>query len=516
MAALPDVTPLLRLYANRRLRRLQSLDPVETQRRQLLRLVAVARNTRFGQDHGFEQIRTVADFQAAVPLRRYEDFWRDYWQAAFPHYHDIGWPGRVPFLAVSSGTTSGASKFLPCTRDILRNHRRSALDVLVHHLANRPDSRIFAGKSFMVGGSTDFREEAPGVRSGDLSGIVAATVPAWAQLLSYPPKDIALMSDWDQKLETLARDCRSHPIRLLSGTPSWLLVLLERVMALDADDGLNRPPFADLDLLIHGGTAFGAYHDRFRAMLRPGVDFREVYPASEGFVAVADRGFGDGLRMQLDTGLFYEFVPLDELDSSNPTRHWIGTVETGVNYALVLSSCAGLWSYVIGDTVRLVDRAPPRLLVTGRTAAMLEAFGERLIVEELEAGVQAGAAAAGVDVTDFSAGAVMPTVGQDRGHHLFIVEWAAQPDSVGAALQAFAAAMDAKLSELNDDFRAHRTVMDPPDIRIVPPGTFAAWMKARGRAGGQNKVPRVIVRQELLDDLAAFSDAAIRAGRPPV
>lgn len=515
MVALPDATPLLRLYANRRRRRLQALDPVATQRDLLLRLVRRAAGTRFGRDHDFGGIRTVEDFQARVPLRRYEDFWRDYWQPAFPHCHDIGWPGRVPFLAVSSGTTAGTSKYLPCTGDILRMHRRSALDVLVHHLATGPASRVFGGKSFMVGGSTAFRREAPGVHSGDLSGIVAATMPRWARPFAYPPRHIAHLSDWDEKLEVLAQQSRRQPIRMISGTPSWLLVLMERVLALNAADGRGGPPFPGLDLLIHGGTGFGGYHDRFRAMVGPDVDFREVYPASEGFVAVADRGFGDGLRMQLDTGIFFEFVPLDRLDADTPPRHWIGTVEPGVNYALVLSTCAGLWGYVIGDTVRLVDTAPPRLLITGRTAAMLEAFGERLIIEELEAGVQAGAVAAGVQVTDFSAGAVMPTAGRDRGHHLFVVEWAAPPAAPDAARAAFAAAMDARLADLNDDFRAHRTVMDPPDIRVVPPGTFAAWMKARGRAGGQNKVPRVILRQDLLDDLTAFADAAIRAGAPP-
>ena len=501
-----DATRLLRLYARRRRRQLAREDPVRAQERTLLRLVRQARQTRFGRDHGFAGIASVADFQARVPLRRYEGFWADYWRSAFPDLADQTWPGPVPYLAVTSGTTSGVTKYIPWTMAMNRANVRAGLDVLVHHVTARPASRVLGGKAFMLGGSSDLAYQAPGVRSGDLSGIAVVTQPRWVRSFSYPPRAIALMTDWEAKIDRLAADSPSQDIRVLTGTPSWLLVLFDRLVArCGVEHAVDAYP--NLELLIHGGVHFGPYHRRFEAFLAGShAELREVYPASEGFIAVADRGTGEGLRLIVDNGLFFEFVPLGELDAARPTRHWLATVEPDVNYAVVLSSCAGLWAYVLGDTVRFVERRPPRLLITGRTSYWLSAFGEHLIGEEIEAAVTTAAASVGTSVTDYAVGALFPETPGEPGRHLFVVECA---ECMGERhIEGFAAALDRALAEANDDYRAHRQDdlgMAAPRIAAMPPGSFAEWMKRRGKLGGQHKVPRVITDLELFEDLRAFA-----------
>lgn len=489
-----DITPLLKAYAWQRQRALDRLDAAAAQERTLTQLLRRAANTRFGRDHGYSRIRNVADFQRAVSLRRYEDFWRDYWQTPFPVLDDVTWPGRVPFFALSSGTTSGNTKYIPVTQAMRRSNTRAGLDVLTHHIRAKPSTRFFGGKSFMLGGSTALTEEAPGIFSGDLSGIAAKTLPRWAAPYAFPPGDLALLSDWEEKVARLAALSLDQDIRVLTGTPSWVLILLERVRALRDARG-EAALYPTLDLFIHGGVNFAPYRQRFLDFFAGRViDFREVYPASEGFIAAADRGFGEGLRLNADHGLFFEFVPLDELDSGNPTRHWAATIETGVNYAVVMSTCAGLWSYVIGDTVRFVETKPPRLLITGRTSYMMSAFGEHLIGEEVETAVAEAAAALTLDVTDYAMGAEYPSNAEALGGHLFVVEFAAGPPPA-ITLADFAGRIDAALRRLNADYAAHRAEgfgLRAPSVRPVPPGTFRDWMKSRGKLGGQHKVPRII------------------------
>ncbi|KGM35415.1 GH3 family acyl-acid amido synthetase [Inquilinus limosus] len=502
-----DATPAFRLTTALRRRRLRRLDPVESQRRTLFQLLRRAAGTRFGRDHGFGHIADIAAFQAAVPLRRYEEMWRDYWQPAFPIIEDVSWPGRIPFFAVSSGTTSGRSKYIPVTDAMRRSNVRGGFDLTAWHLGARPRSRMFGGRSLMLGGSTALTEEAPGVFSGDLSGIAARTLPPWARRFVFPGPDLALLTDWEEKLDRIARGSLELPIRSVSGTTSWLLIFLERVRQLrrargDAPD----PPYPSLDLLVPGGVALAPYRPRLEQTIAgTAAEIREVYAASEGFIAVQDGGVGEGLRLNLDHGLFLEFVPVEELGSPRPTRHWIADAEPGVNYAVVLTSCAGLWAYVLGDTVRLVGRDPPRVLITGRTSYGLSAFGEHLIAEEVERAIADAAAATGADIADFAVTAVFPDEATPVGRHRWLVEFAAPPGPNAAA--RFAAMLDARLSALNDDYAAHRaggTGMGPPEVVAVPPGRFAAWMKSRGRLGGQNKVPRLIADPGLAAELAAF------------
>jgi len=500
-----DLTPALRLYARGRRAKLAKLNNIEEQWRQLIALVRKAAMTRFGREHGFQGITDVAAFQAAVPLRRYDDFWRGYWRPAFPVLEDVSWPGRVPFFAVTSGTTSGASKYIPVTRAMNRSNVRAGLDLLSHHVAHRPRSKIFGGKSFMLGGSTDLVREAKDIYSGDLSGIAIKRLPWWAGPIAFPPLKIALMSDWEKKIERLAALAPSADIRAITGTPSWLLILFDRQQANAGRQVSARDLYPHLEMLVHGGVNFKPYRARFEQFLNGGAELREVYPASEGFIALQDETPADGLRLITDNGLFFEFVPVDELDSANPTRHWLKNVERDVNYAIVLSTCAGAWGYIIGDTVRFVSLSPPRIVITGRTSYTLSAFGEHLIGEEIEDAVAKAAEAQGLTVTDFSVGAIYPTRAGDLGGHLYIVEF---QHAATTSIDAFAGLIDERLKACNDDYRAHRAEgfgMRAPEVYAVPPGTFAAWMKARGRLGGQNKVPRIINDQALFADLVRFT-----------
>ncbi len=503
-----DATPLLRLYARRRLPRLAAQDPVAVQRHQLFQLLARAKDTRFGRGHGFAGLHSVKEYQNAVPLRRYEDFWTAYWAGSFPLLDNVTWPGRIPYFALTSGTAAGATKHIPVSRDMVRANRRSVLDLLSHHIANRPQSRILGGKSFMLGGSTGLAACAPGIFMGDLSGIAANEVPLWVRGRYFPPRELALISDWEEKIERLARRSLEEDIRTIGGTPSWLLVFFERLHALrPKSSGRLAGYYPNLELLVHGGVNFAPYRQRFDDLLQGGrAEMREVYPASEGFIALADRGPGEGLSLLLDNGLFFEFVPLDELGAPKSSRHWIATARTGIDYALIVTSCAGLWSYIIGDTVRFVSLDPPRILVTGRTSYSLSAFGEHLTGEEIEDAVAAAAAAIGASVTDFSASPVYPARPGEIGRHLYAVEFAA-PVSAEACTR-FARVLDEALCAANADYAAHRAgdlAMLGPAVKVLPPGSFANWMKSRGKLGGQNKVPRIILDAGLFQSLLAAS-----------
>jgi GH3 auxin-responsive promoter len=503
-----DITPLFRVHAARRLRQLAAQDAVAVQEAQLRALLATAAPTAFGRDHGFTAIATVAEFQKRVRLRRYEDFWADYWRRDFPRIADSTWPGSMPYFALTSGTTTGTTKFIPCSRAMVRANVRAAIDIVVHHLANRPRSRMMGGKSFMLGGSTDLQQLARGVHAGDLSGIATATMPPWVRVWSFPPRELALLADWEEKIARLAPLSLTEDIRALSGTPSWLLIFFDRLAALRPETAGRLVDFyPNLELLVHGGVNFAPYRHRFESLLAGShAELREVYAASEGFIALADRTPQDGMRLIVDNGLFFEFVPVEELTAPEPTRHWLATAELGVEYALVLSNCAGAWSYIIGDTVKLVNRTPPRLVVTGRTSYTLSAFGEHLTDAEIELAVGAAAEHIGQTVSDYAIGTLFPEGPGALGRHLYFVEFGGGMPGA-RAVEIFATAVDQALTADNDDYRAHRAGgfgLGAPEIRAVPPGTFASWMKQRGKLGGQHKVPRIVNDVDLFQSLRDF------------
>lgn len=491
------------VYARRRVARVAALDPAATQRRVLRHLLRTAESTRFGRDHNFASLRDVAGFRAAVPLRTYEALWRDYLAADYPRLDGATWPGLIPYFALTSGTTQGATKYIPVTRAMVASNRKAAKTMVAYHLAARPDSRLFRGKIFFLGGSTALENPAPGVLQGDLSGIAAAEAGDWLRPFTFPPLDLALEADWDRKLTLLAERSAREPITLISGVPSWLLALFGRLLDLTGKRSIAEV-WPTLEVVVHGGVKFAPYAASFAEVLGdPTIRLQETYPCSEGFIAFGDPATGD-LRLLLDHGLFYEFVPVAELDDPSPTRRWLGDVEVGVNYAIVVSSCAGVWGHVIGDTIRFTSLDPPLIQFTGRTRYTLSAFGEHLISEEVEGAIAAAATATGATVREWHVG---PVFAGALGHHHFVVEFARAPGDPAA----FRRHLDADLSRRNADYQAHRVEgvgLPLPEMTVVRPGGFEGWMRSRGKLGGQHKVPRMDHAGALTAELAGHLASA--------
>jgi len=495
----PDLTPLMRAWSRRRLAVLDAQDAVAAQRRTLRRLLRRAASTRFGRAHGFGHIADVAAFQKAVPLKSFESLRSEWWGPAMPRVGGQTWPGPIPYFALSSGTTGAATKRIPVSTAMLRSNRASALDVLAFHLRARPQSRLLSGRTIMLGGSTALDTLAPGIRSGDLSAIAAIDVPAWARPMTTPPPAIALIGDWRVKMTRIAALARTQTITAISGTPSWMLPFFE-VATQDRPGARLRDLFPALELIIHGGVSMGPYRDHFDWWLEgSGAETREVYAASEGFIAAVDASPDDGMRLELDHGLFMEFVRPADLGSANPDRRWVADAEIGVEYALVLTTNAGMWSYVLGDTVMLTSLNPPRVRITGRLGWMLSVAGEHITGGELDVAMAEAGRAVGRHVVDYAAAGVAPGIQDTRPGHLFVVELDGEAD-----LAVFSRVLDETLARGSDDYAAHRAgdfSLRPPDLRVVKPGHFAAWMASRSKLGGQNKVPRVIADPDLLRSL---------------
>jgi hypothetical protein len=460
-------------------------------------MVRHAARTRFGIDHDFASIRSVRDFQDRVPIRQFDQFWDQYWKAVWPLLDNVSWPGRIPFFAMTSGTTTGRTKYIPITREIIKDNERTGFDLMTFHMAARPSSRPLAGKSFILGGSTALEEVAPGIFAGDVSGINTKLTPVWVKRNIFPSAEQARISNWDEKLEVFSRLALDQRVTMMSGMCNWVLFMLDRIRDLKREAGrLDGPTFPELQLLIHGGVAMDIYRDRLRPHLDGApTEMRELYPTSEGFIACADRGPGEGLRMMCDNRLFLEFIPMGEIGSERPTRHWVSNIETNVDYALVLSNCAGLWSYLLGDVVRFVDTRPPRMLILGRIAQKLNPFGEHLIAAELEEAVQAAAEEVGIVVIEFTVGPVFPQTSGERGHHVYVIETASTlPYTEPTLTDRFWQTLDRVLRANNYDYDGHRegdSAIGRPQIRWVQPGTFESWMRLKGKMGRQHKVPHV-------------------------
>jgi GH3 auxin-responsive promoter len=486
-------------YARRRVARLKESDPATVQEHVLKRLLQTAGSTRYGRDHGFAAIGCVAEFQKAVPIRTYEDLWASYLKDRYPVFEDLTWPGRIPYLALTSGTTQGATKYIPVSRAMLASNAKAARTMVAYHMAARPDSRLFLGKLFFLGGSSDLERPAPGVEQGDLSGIAARELNALLRPYAFPPLELALEPNWDKKLAALAeRSCRER-VTLVAGVPSWLLVLFQKLLDLTGKSSIGEV-WPDLEVVVHGGVKFDPYRDACTQIIgSPSVRLQESYPCSEGFIAFGDPATGK-LRLCYDHGIFYEFIPVDELGSSQPTRHWLGDVQTGVNYAIVVSTCAGMWGHLIGDTVRFDSLDPPLLTFTGRTKYSLSAFGEHLINEEVESAIAAASTDTGANVRDWHVG---PVFEGTLGHHLYVIEFSRPP----VDLHRFRAVLDGDLSIRNADYRAHRAEgvgLPLPSLVVATPGAFDDWMRARGKLGGQHKVPRMDDSGTLTSSLVDF------------
>jgi len=514
-------------YARRRVSFLDQNSAPLLQRWTLLRLVQLAKNTQFGRDHDFSRIRTVADYQDRVPPRDYETFWQQYWQKPFPYLANVTWPTAIPYFALTSGTTTGATKYIPISRQMLASNRRAATTMLAFFLAAYPRTPLFSGRIFFLGGSTDLRDlgkesqkerrasltrfnfwrsnRPQQILAGDLSGIATREVSDFLRPYTFPPLELALLRDWEKKMQLLAEQSAKLPVTIIGGVPSWLLVLFEKLKQVTGKSTIGDI-WPTLQVVVHGGTRFDPYRTLFQQMIgRDSVRYLDIYPASEGFLAAEDPRH-QMLRLIPDNQIFFEFIPVEDLGKDKPSRHTVANLEPGVQYAVVLTTCAGLWSYVIGDTVCFEKRTPPLLRFTGRTKYFLSAFGEHLISEEVERAVTIAADQTDATVVDFHVGPVFPTSPAIPGRHRYLVEFAQAP----GVLESFAVALDRTLCRINEDYEAHRKgdlTMLAPEVRRVPHGGFTEWMRSKGKLGGQHKVPRMDNSGQITEQLSTWLES---------
>jgi len=462
--------------------------PVEVQHELFTRLIDEASLTRFGLEHHFSSIKKVRDFKSAVPIRKYEDF-KPYIDKLLEGEQNILWPSRVKWFAKSSGTTDDRSKYIPVSREALEDcHYKGGKDLLALYCHQQPLAKLYNGKTLIVGGSSKINAFNDDGYTGDLSAIIIRNLPIWAELRRTPSMDIALMENWDEKIEAMAGATAFEDISVLTGVPSWTLVLLKRVMEMRGVEDL-RQIWPNLELYMHGGVSFTPYREQFNRILPESAQCVETYNASEGFFGIQDRLGADDLLLMLDYGILYEFMPMSELDAPHPRTLGLHEVEIGENYALVISTNAGLWRYLVGDTVRFTSRYPFRIQVSGRTRHFMNAFGEEVMVENADLAVARASAATGAVVREYSAAPVFMDE-KARGAHEWLFEFDREPEN----LEAFTTSLDDALRQINSDYDAKRSFdlnLRRPIVRSLPSGTFYQWMKMRGKLGGQHKVPRL-------------------------
>ena len=476
----------------RRLRK-DVAQPGDAQREVLASLLASGARTAFGRDHGLRAGMSVAEYQARVPVRDYEGL-RSYIDRAVQGEEDVVWPGKPLYFCKTSGTTSGA-KYIPLTKDSMPNHIGSARNALLGHIAGTGDASFVDGKMIFLQGSPELAMTPGGVHLGRLSGIVAHHVPGYLQANRLPSWETNCIEDWETKVDAVVRETCTEDLRLVSGIPSWVQMYFERLLEHTGKDTVKEV-FPNLTLFVHGGVAFGPYAERFRQLLGFDIARVELYPASEGFLAYQDAPNVEGMLLNVNDGIFFEFVPADKYFEENAPRLTVDEVELGVQYAVVLSSNAGLWGYDIGDTVKFVSLDPPRVLVTGRIKHFTSAFGEHVIAEEVEGAARDAVESHGGVMTEFH---VAPQVTPEEGlpYHEWIVAFDTRPSDT----EAFAAALDEALQQRNPYYKdlIQGAVLRPAVVTPVPSDRFTEAMRKRGKLGGQNKVPRLANDRTMAD-----------------
>ena len=505
---------LLDWYAQQRRRAWERIwrDPYRMQEMTLLQMVATARDTLFGRDHGFDGIRSVAAYQERVPLREYLDF-RPLWNRAIAGETDISWPGRPRYWVKTSGTTAG-DKIIPLTPEAFSSHRKGGWDAFVLAAEYAGAAHLLGGPLLFLGGSAALTPFGNGCLLGDLSGLVVRRLPPGIRGRYSPGPAISAITDWETRIAAVASLAARQDLRLLCGMPSWVILLLERVAQVCREAGHPVSDFSqcwpNLHVCIHGGVAFPPYLAVFEEWLKGPLHRIETYPASEGFVALQTE-WSAGLTLMVDYGIFYEFVPVEDLGKDRPRRHTVADVEMGRPYAVALTSPAGLWSYLLGDTVRFVARDPLRLQITGRIRHFVNAFGENVIVEEVEEALVEACRRTKAEVAEFTVAPRYPSTAESRGGHDWLVEFRVPPDDVAI----FARNLDEVLMGLNNDYHTKRTGdigMIPPRVIALPPWTFYRWMRQEGKLGDQHKVPRVTNDRTTAESVLAV--AAGEIGQP--
>ena len=469
----------------------------------LKRLTAKASDTEWGRAYGYGSCLTYEDFARKTPLNTYEDL-KTLIDRMRRGKRDVLWPGRVKWYAKSSGTTNDKSKFIPVSADGLHDtHYAGGKDAVVWYLRNNPQSRIFDGKALILGGSHAPNYNLPGSLVGDLSAILIENINPLVNMVRVPKKATALLSDFEIKRDRIAREAMRQNVTNLSGVPSWMLSVLNRVMELSGKQHLEEV-WPNLEVFFHGGVAFTPYRQQYQRLITsPRMHYMETYNASEGFFGLQDDPADAAMSLMIDYGVFYEFIPMDEFDSPEPTVVPLWGVETGRNYAMVITTSSGLWRYIIGDMVRFTGRDPYKFIITGRTKSFINAFGEELIVDNAEKGLAEACRQTGAEVLEYTAAPVfMDANGKCR--HQWVVEFSREPDS----LEHFATVLDESLQQINSDYEAKRykdITLQRLELIKARPGVFNDWLKQKGKLGGQHKVPRLCNNRDIIEQVIALN-----------
>lgn len=470
-----------------------SASAVDRQANTLHQLVAQAKNTAFGRDHGFSEIRDYEDFKKAVPIRDYEDL-KHYIERIKNGENDVLWPGKPAYFAKTSGTTSGV-KYIPMSKESTPLHFGTARNAVFNYFARTGKGQWMDGKMIFLSGSPEL-DDIAGIPTGRLSGISNHLVPAWLRTNQLPSWQTNCIDDWEEKLEHIVRETKDADMRLISGIPPWVQMYYERLLERTGKRTIKEI-FPNYSVFVYGGVNFEPYRAKLEELVGGPIDSVETYPASEGFIAFQDCFPSQGLLLNADAGMFFEFVPVDEIFHENPTRLWLKDVEIGVNYALILHTNAGLWGYNIGDTVQFVSKDPYRIVVSGRVKHFISAFGEHVIGKEVEEALLPVANAAGVRIVEFT---VAPQVTPPEGGMPYH-EWWIEFDNPPADLPAFELAVDAAMRQQNiyyDDLITGN-ILRTLRIRPLRRDAFREYMKSQGKLGGQNKVPRLSNDRKIAD-----------------
>ena len=521
-----SLTSIARLAFLRRQRQLEQhyTAPIALQHNTLQHLLQRARNTQYGVYYKFNEMlysgqrmgydQMYLDFWNNVPVNTYEEL-KGYIDQMRHGAADILWPGTVKWYAKSSGTTNDKSKFIPVSKEGLdRIHYAGGTDVVVYYLQNNPKSRLFDGRALILGGSHAPNYNLPKSLVGDLSAILIENINPLVNLVRVPDKKTALISDFEEKREKIARQCLNANVTNISGVPSWMMSVLMRVMELSGKQHL-QDVWPNLEVFFHGGIAFTPYRKAYEELItKSDMHYMETYNASEGFFGIQNDPTDPSMLLMLDYDVFYEFAPMDAVSDdgtiSDPTRIVpLEGVEVGKNYAMLISTSCGLWRYMIGDTVRFTSAMPYKFVITGRTKSFINAFGEELIVDNAERGLQYACQETGAEISEYTAAPVFRAAkdsdpkGMDEApvpFHQWLIEFKKEP----ADLEHFADLLDAKLQELNSDYEAKRfKSINMIRLQIVKarPGLFNDWLKSKGKLGGQHKVPRLANTRQHINEL---------------
>jgi hypothetical protein len=473
--------------------------PGNVQHDVMMSLIETACETEWGKNHAFDSIKTYDDFKSHVPLQDYDQI-KPYVERLRAGEKNLLWPGEIKWFAKSSGTTSDKSKFIPVTQEAIElSHLRGGKDVMYINEHLYPDNRVLKGKGLIIGGShkiNNFNNES---YFGDLSAILIENIPFYAEFFRTPKASIALMDNWEEKLEQMAHATIKENVTNISGVPSWTLVLIKRILEITGATNIMEV-WPNLELFIHGGVSFTPYRSQYQQLIpNSEMHYLETYNASEGFFGIQDDPNDPAMMLMLDYGIFYEFIPMSEFSNPNPTTLRISEVKPGENYAVVISTNGGLWRYIIGDTVQFTRTYPHKFLITGRTRHFINAFGEELIVDNAEKALKAACAKSCAEINEYTAAPVYMELNK-QGAHEWLIEFEKEPSD----MDYFTYMLDEALKSVNSDYEAKRFknyTLDMPIVHSVEKGTFHKWLQLKGKLGGQHKIPRLSNNRDYVDEI---------------